>query len=113
MTGKRIVFCTFGSLGDLYPFVALAHELKHRGHTPVIATPGCYRNLIEGEGIEYHRVRPDADPNDPETLRRVMDPHSGAKFIFGHIMDALSATYQDTATAAENADLLVTHPLAL
>lgn len=31
MSGKHIVFCTFGSLGDLYPLLALAREMKHRG----------------------------------------------------------------------------------
>jgi UDP:flavonoid glycosyltransferase YjiC (YdhE family) len=38
MTGKRIVFCTFGSLGDIHPILALAREMKRRGHSPVSAT---------------------------------------------------------------------------
>src|SRR5690348_1279449 len=49
MTGKRIVFCTFGSLGDLYPFLAIARELKRQGHVPVIATTPVYRPLVEAE----------------------------------------------------------------
>ena len=36
MTGKRIVFCTLGSLGDLYPILALAREMKRRGHSPAL-----------------------------------------------------------------------------
>ncbi len=47
MSGKRVVFCTFGSLGDLYPIVALAREMKHRQHSPVIATSPAYRKLVE------------------------------------------------------------------
>ena len=34
----RIVLNTFGSLGDLHPYLAVALELKRRGHHPVIAT---------------------------------------------------------------------------
>jgi UDP:flavonoid glycosyltransferase YjiC (YdhE family) len=37
MTGKRIVFCTFGSLGDLYPFLALARVETSRSSAGVVA----------------------------------------------------------------------------
>src|ERR1700741_3619065 len=78
MFGKRIVFCTFGSLGDLYPLLALAREMKHRGHIPVVATSPAYRRLIEAEKIAFHPVRPDVDISDPSILRRVMDRRTGA-----------------------------------
>ena len=32
----RIVLATFGSLGDLHPVLALAFELRRRGHAPEI-----------------------------------------------------------------------------
>jgi hypothetical protein len=48
MSMKRIVFCTFGSLGDIYPQLALAREMQLRGHWQVIAiTPG-YRGTTTG-----------------------------------------------------------------
>jgi hypothetical protein len=34
----RIVLATFGSLGDLHPFLALAIGLRERVYQPVIAT---------------------------------------------------------------------------
>ena len=45
--GRRIVLATFGSLGDLHPFVALAKELQARGHVPVLATSEFHRERIE------------------------------------------------------------------
>jgi len=112
MPGKRIVFCTYGSLGDVYPFLSLARELKSRGHSPVIATPPFYRHLVESEGIEFHPVRPDLDANDPELLRKVMAKNTGGRFIICDIiMPTLRDAYEDTADAAKGADLLVTHPL--
>jgi MGT family glycosyltransferase len=114
MTGKRILFCTFGSLGDIYPFLALARELKRRGHSPAIATTPSYRQLIESEGIEFRPVRPDLDANDPELLRRVMDRYNGGRYIICDIvLPSLRDTYEDTAAAATDADLLVTHPITL
>jgi len=58
-TKKRVVFTTWGSFGDLHPFMALALELRQRGHTTVIATSEIYREKVESEGIGFHPVRPD------------------------------------------------------
>lgn len=112
MTGKRIVFCTLGSLGDLYPILALAREMKRRGHSPAVATTPVYRKLVEAENIGFHPVRPDLEADDPEILRRVMDRNTGGRYIIGDlILPALRDAYEDTAAAATKADLLVTHPL--
>jgi rhamnosyltransferase subunit B len=70
MSGKRIVFCTFGSLGVLYPIVALAGEMKRRGHSPVVATSPMYRNLIGAEGLAFHPIRPDVDVSDRQYFHR-------------------------------------------
>jgi rhamnosyltransferase subunit B len=114
MPGKRIVFCIFGSLGDIYPYVALARELKRNGDDPVIATMSSYRPLIEKEGIEFYPVRPDIDVRDPAILSKVMDRQSGGKFLISElVLPALRDTYEDTARIASSADLLVTHPMTL
>jgi UDP:flavonoid glycosyltransferase YjiC (YdhE family) len=113
-TGKRIVFCTFGSLGDVYPFLALARELRRQGHTPVIATTPVYRRLVEAENVAFHPVRPDIDVTDPDILRRVMDRRTGGRYVVCDvILPALRQSFEDTAAAAEGADLLVLHPMAL
>jgi rhamnosyltransferase subunit B len=114
MSGKRIVFCTFGSLGDLYPLLSLAREMKHRGHAPVVATSPAYRRLIEAEEIAFHPVRPDVDISDPSILRRVMDRRTGGRYLFCDIiLPALRDSYEDTAKVATGADLLVIHPIAV
>jgi rhamnosyltransferase subunit B len=112
--GARVVFCTFGSLGDVYPYLALARELMRRGHAPAIATTPAYRKAVESEGVAFHPVRPDIDVCDPELLRRAMDLRNGGKYIFSQVLlPALRESYEDTAAAAQDADLLVTHPVTL
>lgn len=114
MPGKRIVLCTFGSLGDLYPIMALGRELKRRGHSPVIATTACYRTRVEAAGIEFHAVRPDIDVSDPELLRRAMDYRDGTRYIACELVfPYLRESYEDTAAIARGADLLVTHPITV
>jgi rhamnosyltransferase subunit B len=114
MSGKRLVFCTFGSLGDIYPFLALARELKRRGQSPAIATSPVYRELVEAEDIAFHPVRPDIDVTDRDILRRAMDRRTGGRYIVCDlVLPALRESYEDTAAVAANANLLVTHPMTL
>jgi UDP:flavonoid glycosyltransferase YjiC (YdhE family) len=110
---RRIVLTTFGSLGDLHPYIAVALGLKARGHEAVIATSGYYRQKVEALGIGFRSVRPDhTDPEaEPELMRRVMDRRTGSEFVIREFMSVLRESYEDTLAAAEGADLLVSHML--
>ena len=74
---KRIVFTTWGSFGDIHPFMALALEMQARGHRPAIATLELYREKIEAAGIDFYSMRPDTPAPETEEaaemMRRVMD----------------------------------------
>lgn len=110
--GTRIVLATFGSYGDINPFVGLALGLRARGHTPVIATSAYYRAYIEREGIEFRPVRPDGDPNDRAMVARIMDAARGTEFILRElILPVLRDTYADLSAAVDGADAIVTHPI--
>jgi rhamnosyltransferase subunit B len=110
--GKRIVITSFGSLGDIYPYLGLACRLRQCGHDPVFATSARYRSLIEGEGVAFHPVRPDIDPEDHALIRRVMEPKRGAEILVRELLTPyLRQTYADLTAAARGADLLVTHPI--
>lgn len=109
---KRIVIATFGSYGDVYPYVGLALVLRARGHRPVLAMPEYFRADIEGEGLEFHGVRPDIDPADREMVRRVLDPIRGTEYIVRRlILPSLRDTYDDLLAAVRGADLFITHPV--
>jgi rhamnosyltransferase subunit B len=116
---KRIVMTTFGSLGDLHPYVALALEMKRRGRIePVIATSEVYREKIESLGIEFRPLRPDLPALDSEAaveiIDKVFDPRRGAEFLFKELLvPALRDSYEDLKTALRGADLLVSHPVTI
>lgn len=116
--GKRIVLSTFGSFGDIHPYIAIALELKARGHSPVIATSEVYREKMDALGIELHRVRPDLPSyDDPDELSRLsvelMEPRGGTEKVIGLLTPNLRDVYEDLDAAVANADLLLTHPLPL
>ena len=115
---KRIVLSTFGSFGDVHPYVAIALELKARGHHPVIATSEVYREKMNAVGIDFHPVRPVMPSYDqPEVLAdligRVMNPKTGGEVVAEMVVPHLRDIYEDLDAATEGADLLLTHPLPL
>ena len=110
---RRIVLATFGSFGDLHPYIALALGLKDRGHEPILATHESYRAKVEGLGLGFRPVRPNIAPGEADAglIRKVMDLRKGPEFVIRMFMDTLRDSYEDTLAAAEEADLLVAHPL--
>ena len=60
---SRILLTSWGSFGDVYPYVGIALALKGRGHQPVLAMPEFYRAVVEGLGLEFHPVGPQIDPD--------------------------------------------------
>lgn len=113
-SGRRIVLTTFGSLGDLYPYIAIALGLQAQGHEAIIATTRHYRKRIEALGIGFRAVRPDGpDLNvDRDVIRRVMDARKGTEFVIHELlMPFVQESYEDTLAAAQGADLLVSHVL--
>ena len=107
---------TFGSLGDLHPYLAIAIGLRARGHDVVIATHGLYQTKVESAGVGFFPVGPDiADYGDESALMaRVMDPRRGPEFVVRQmVIPHLRPTYHQMSAAVRGADLLITHPLTL
>lgn len=112
----RIILNTFGSFGDIHPYIAIALELKRRRHRPVIATMEGYREKIEAVGVEFVPVRPNIPQpteQEPELVRKIMEPRTGPRFLMeGLVYPAVRDSYADLWKAVAGADLLVTHPAA-
>jgi UDP:flavonoid glycosyltransferase YjiC (YdhE family) len=109
-----VVFATFGSLGDLHPFIAVGRALLERGVGVRIATAAEYQAAVEGAGLEFAPVRPSiAALGDPEEVaRRLFDPLRGTqRLIRDIVMPHLREAHADLTLAARDADLLVSHSL--
>jgi rhamnosyltransferase subunit B len=111
----RIVLTTWGSLGDLHPFLALAIELQRRGHASVVATLPAWRDNVERAGVEFQPMRPNVAPDDPgarDIVRKVLDARGGPEYLFTQVLaKSLRDVYADTLAAVTGADLLVSHQL--
>ncbi len=107
---SRIVLTTIGSFGDLHPKIAIALELRKRGHDVVFATHKEYQNKVEALGFEFRRMRPDNTAlNDPQEMAQMMDLKTGTEYVIKNWVCAnLRETYTDLMDSAEDADFIIT-----
>jgi rhamnosyltransferase subunit B len=116
---KKIVISTFGSFGDVHPYIAVALELKKRGHHPVIVTSEIYREKLDALELELHPSPPDLPGYDqPDEVARMVseliDARKGSERVFKEAINPhLRGMYDALAEATRGADLLLTHVLSL
>ena len=112
----RIVFTTFGTFGDVNPLIALALEMRARGHDPVLAVPQMFEPKIVPLGLNFHRVRPDQDPHDSRLVAMIYDIKKGTeRGLREFLFPAIRESYEDLMDAVQadgGADLLVSGELA-
>src|SRR5437879_155643 len=114
-TGKSIVLTTHGTLGDLHPYLSIAHELQKRGHKPVLATSEYHRRKIEAAGVEFHAIRPDISFDDKELHRRLTEPKRGLERVIREFMlPVLRESHDDLLAVVQRgggADLIISQIL--
>ena len=110
----RVVLSTFGSYGDLNPYIAIGKALRTWGVGVCVATAEIYRDDVLRHGLEFAPVRPKVDSEDVELVDKVMNPWTGAEFMIRKLlMPALRDSYDDLFRACDQADFLLSHVLSL
>ena len=113
----RIVLATFGTHGDLNPFIGIARALREMGLDPVIATHEEYREPVQSAGVAFHPVRPhrrqlgmDSVAKTTEMLRafRQRPQLILTRFVLPH----LEESYEDVLTAMTGARLVFSSSLS-
>lgn len=107
---SRIVVTTLGTLGDLHPKIAIALELRQRGHDVVFVTHKEYQSKLEALGFEFHRMRPDFTAfEDPQEMARMMDLQTGQEYMVRKwVNPSLRQMYTDLLNVAKGADFIFT-----
>lgn len=107
----RIVLTTFGTLGDVHPLIAIALEMRQRGHTPVLAVPEIFRAKIEPLGLGFFKVGPTLNPEDPQQVAELMDIRKGTERTLREVLfPAIRQSYDELRAAVEaggGADLML------
>ncbi|HTR97026.1 MAG TPA: glycosyltransferase [Candidatus Acidoferrales bacterium] len=113
---SRIALVTFGSLGDLHPFLAIGTELRRRGHAALLATHADYRELVTSAGLEFAPVRPEfgAPEAMEQVMKRAMDLRRGTEYVLRElVLPWTRDAAEDLLAAAPGSDLIVSHMIAM
>lgn len=110
----RILITSFGTRGDIEPYVALGGALRDRGHDVTIAAPEGFRELVESVSVQLYP----AGSRMLTMLREIMPELSGAGDALrtlGVMRDAMREHIDEQWAAAQAADpdLIVYHPKCL
>lgn len=105
---SRIVVTTLGTLGDLHPMIAIALELRQRGHDVVFVTHQVYQFKLEALNFEFHPMRPNFTAmNDPQEMARMMDLKTGQEYMVRQwATPSLREMYTDLLNVAKRADFI-------
>src|SRR3954452_5561526 len=96
----RVLICTFGTRGDVQPFVALAPCLLRRGHEVGVCTAEGFRGLVEAAGVRCLPMRNDLLQLVRDTMRQMSGPGEPNK-TFRATGGAQRSPLQDPWTAAK------------
>src|SRR5262245_50920694 len=115
--GMHVVLSAIGTTGDVLPLIALARELRARGHAALVASSPSHRAFVERRGVAFAPIGPDVrpivrDPNlamvhppeisySPRSLRELAAPFA----------TALPGVFYDLRELCEAADCLVCGPM--
>ena len=103
----NITILTYGSRGDVQPFLPLSLGLMARGHSVKLAAPSRFKGLVEGYGIQFVPLA-----GDPEDLSRRFN-NAGYNFIkmiremMAHAIEIGADILRQTDEACRDADLIV------
>ena len=102
---------TYGSRGDVQPFIYLALGLKKKGHRVTLAAPGNFKQLVEGYQIDFYPLFGDTEElvMSPE-FRKVISTGSNIGFTrmaLKTMRNTHTSVFDDVYKACGNADAII------
>jgi sterol 3beta-glucosyltransferase len=103
----KITILTYGSRGDVQPFVALARGLQGQGHVVKLAAPHKFDELVISHGISFVPLA-----GDPEEISRLINnagtnPARIVTSMRNYIFSVASQVSRAAFPACEGADLII------
>jgi sterol 3beta-glucosyltransferase len=107
----HILISTFGTQGDIQPFIALGNGLRAAGYTVTVCTSTGYRALVETHGLEYAFM----DNMLLDLSRALLDGRGNTLALMRQMGPAMQRTIDDEWRAAQaiQPDAIVYHPKML
>jgi sterol 3beta-glucosyltransferase len=113
----KIGIYTYGTRGDVQPYIALAMGLMDKGHDVILAAPENFKIFVEGFGVTFHPLYGDAEAmmNTPEvqSILRSENMIELMKYMFralNKMKEPLRKSYYESIS---NVDFIVANTITL
>jgi sterol 3beta-glucosyltransferase len=105
----RFVALTWGTRGDVQPFVALGAELVRRGHRVTIAARAPFRAFIEKYGLDFHVLEEDGTDQLMQELACTSGGAAGVKLFLRWQRQLIGPQFRQFWEASHGADVLISN----
>lgn len=114
----RIALLSWGSHGDILPFVALAQCLQASGHEVLIAAQPQHAGFVRQQGCRFRSLGPGtSETGYQQLMARLLDEPNPRKqlreLLHSLLLPTLAAQYEDSLSAVSGADLVICHWMQL
>jgi sterol 3beta-glucosyltransferase len=105
---RRVAILTYGSRGDVEPFVALGVGLRNTGYTVRLVGPAPFAPLVEAHGIEFVPIE-----GNPNQLAQAFADRAGLSWLrmvirmIQHVLPLAKAAFHTVERATRDVDLIV------
>src|SRR3990170_2456054 len=105
---RRFVLLTYGSRGDVEPFIALAVGLRRFGHAVRLVAPGPFEPLARTHAVDFVPLQ-----GDPEELALALTDRAGLSWprmvarMVQHILPLSRAALRTVQKATSDADVII------
>ncbi|MES2428014.1 MAG: glycosyltransferase [Bacteroidota bacterium] len=108
---------TYGTLGDVQPYIALALGLMAKGHQVTIAAPENFKELVEDFGVAFHPLYGNAEEemNSPlgQNLLKTENTLKLIKFFFKLLHDIRVPLRKSYLEAFDKVDFIIANAATL
>jgi sterol 3beta-glucosyltransferase len=106
--GLRFTLLTYGSRGDVEPFIALAAGLARQGHSARLAAPALFAPLARDHGVTFSPL-----PGNPDDLAQALTDRAGLSAprmvarMIEHVLPIAASVLHAVEEACRECDVIV------
>jgi len=110
----RILLFTWGSMGDVVPFVAFSKKLQSAGFEVVLGAADIFSDFIKSHNIDYIKIGSSINKDKyNELMDKVLsekNPRKQFKFLLKNaLINDLEKQYEDCLDAIKQTDIVICH----
>ncbi len=107
------ILVSFGSAGDVFPFIMVGKALKRKGHDVTFITSGYFKEKIQANGLNFYGVGSIEDYLFISTSPDLFHPTRGFAFVMKHIViKNIEATYEAIAKLKKPNTVVISQSIA-